>query len=126
MNTVLEVTGLTKNFGLCKALQGVDMSLAAGQIIGLLGPNASGKTTLLKIAAGLMPPSAGSISYYKNAAPGPAARKTIGFCPDTLNYPKWMKVRNAFTFYREMYSDYSQDRANELVRILELDDIQNM
>ncbi|MDR0465029.1 MAG: ABC transporter ATP-binding protein [Treponema sp.] len=122
---VLEITGLEKNFGNCDALQGVDMIIPAGQITGLLGPNASGKTTLLKTIAGLLQPTAGKIKYFQNAAHGPQSRKTVSFCPDTLAFPQWMKVRDAFTFYREMYSDYSQSRADELIRILELQNIQN-
>jgi ABC-2 type transport system ATP-binding protein len=40
-------------------------------------------------------------------------------------FPRWMRVRDAFTFYREMYDDYSQKRADELIRILELQGIEN-
>ena len=120
MENILDITGLEKHFKGCEALRGVDMSIPAGQIVGLLGPNASGKTTLLKTVAGLLQPTAGRIGYYGNAAPGPDARKTIGFCPDALVFPRWMRVRDAFTFYNEMYEYYSQARADELMRILEL------
>jgi len=126
MGAVLEINGLKKQFGSCHALQGVDMSIPAGQIVGLLGPNASGKTTLLKIIAGILHPTDGLINYYGNAATGPEARKTIGFCPDTMTFPNWMRISDAFKFYSEMYNDYLQERANELMRILELDKIQNM
>ena len=125
MQTILEISGLKKQFYKCEALCGVDMSIPEGQIIGLLGPNASGKTTLLKIAAGLLQPSAGQIRYCENIQPGPDARKTIGFCPDAMAFPRWMKVHEAFTFFQEMYNDYSQSRADELMRILELQNIQD-
>ena len=122
--TILEVKGLEKQFWGCQALSGVDMSIMGGQIAGLLGPNASGKTTLLKTIAGLLQPTAGRISYNGNAA-GPDARKTVGFCPDAMAFPRWMRGRDAFSFYREMYEDYSQDRANEIMRILELESVLN-
>jgi len=125
MQTILEISGLKKQFYKCEALRGVDMSIPAGQIIGLLGPNASGKTTLLKTAAGLLQPSAGELRYCENISPGPDARKAIGFCPDAMGFPRWMKVRGAFAFYQEMYDDYSQSRADELMRILELQNIQD-
>jgi len=125
MQTILEISGLKKQFYKCEALRGVDMSIPSGQIVGLLGPNASGKTTLLKIAAGLLQPSDGQVHYYENAAPGPDARKTIAFCPDAMVFPRWMKIRDAFTFFQEMYDDYSQPRADELMRILELENIQD-
>jgi ABC-2 type transport system ATP-binding protein len=125
MQALLEITGLKKQFYTREALCGVDMSIPPGQIVGLLGPNASGKTTLLKIAAGLLQPSAGQVRYYENTPAGPEARKTIGFCPDAMVFPRWMKVRDAFTFFQEMYDDYSQSRADELMRILELQHVQN-
>jgi len=125
METVLEIDNLEKSYGGCEALRGVDMSISSGQIVGLLGPNASGKTTLLKIMAGLLQPTKGAIRYHNNTAPGPQARKTIGFCPDTLSFQQWMKVRDAFTFFREMYDDYKQERADELMRILELQNIKD-
>jgi len=120
---VLQIDSLEKNFIGCQALQGVDLTIPAGQIAGLLGPNASGKTTLLKAIAGLLQPTAGTIHYYGNAAYGPQARETISFCPDTLVFPQWMKVNDAFAFYREMYRDYSQPRAGELMRILQLENV---
>ena len=125
MTTVLDVIGVEKQFQGCHALRGVDMAIPAGHIVGLLGPNASGKTTLLKVIAGLLQPTAGEVRYFGNAQAGPDARKTIGFCPDTMTFPNWMKVRDAFTFYREMYPDYSQSRADELIRILELQSVFN-
>jgi len=125
MKPILEVSGLEKRFIGCDALRGVDMSIPAGQIVGLLGPNASGKTTLLKTIAGLLQPTAGQVRYYEDAQPGPDARMTIGFCPDVMTFPNWMRVGDAFTFYREMYPDYSQTRADELTGILELQSAQN-
>jgi len=125
MQTICEISGLKKQFFKCEALRGVDMSIPAGQIVGLLGPNASGKTTLLKIAAGLLQPSAGQLRYFGNAPAGPEARKTVGFCPDAMEFPRWMRVRDAFAFYQEMYDDYSSFRAHELMRILELQNIQD-
>jgi len=125
MKPVLEIIGLEKHFLGCEALRGVDMTIPAGQIVGLLGPNASGKTTLLKTVAGLLQPTAGQVRYYEGAAPGLQARKTISFCPDAMTFPRWMRVRDAFIFYRDMYADYSQSRADELMRILELNGVQD-
>ena len=126
MKRLLELSGVEKRFLDCDALRGVDMTIPAGQIIGLLGPNASGKTTLLKIAAGLLQPTAGSIRYCEDTAPGPEARSAIGFCPDTMAFPRWMRARDAFGFYKDMYPDYSQARADRLIDILELGGVVNM
>ena len=125
MNPLLEVIGLEKQFPGCRALTGVDMTIPQGHIVGLLGPNSSGKTTLLKTIAGLLVPSAGQIRYYEDAVPGTQTRAMIGFCPDTMTFPRWMRVSNAFKFFEEMYPDYSEERADELCNILELKNVWN-
>jgi len=125
MNPILEIAGVEKQFLGCHALQGVDMTINPDQTVGLLGPNASGKTTLLKIITGLQQPTAGTVIYHNNALPGSDARSTIAFCPDTLVFPRWMKVKDAFAFYRDMYPDYSQARADELIKTLGLTDYIN-
>ncbi len=58
---LIEVRGLNKNFGSIPALAGVDLELAGGQVIGLLGENGCGKTTLLKVLAGVMQDYAGHV-----------------------------------------------------------------
>ena len=123
MKPILEVAGLEKHFRGCEALRGIDMAIYPGQIVGLLGPNASGKTTLLKTVAGLLQPSSGTVRYHEGAESGPEARQTMGFCPDAMVFPRWMRVRDAFKFYEDMYPDYSQGRANEIMSILELEGV---
>jgi len=62
---------------------------------------------------------------YSTAVQGPETRATIGFCPDYLKFPNWMKVRDVFTFYKDMYPDFSQERADELISLLELKAFEN-
>jgi len=125
LEPILKLDGITKQFVGCRALQGVNMTIEQGQIVGLLGPNASGKTTLMKIIAGLLQPTTGTRQYYYSVEPGLEARKKVSFCPDTMVFPNWMKVQDVFTFYEDMYPDYSQERANELINILELYEVRN-
>jgi ABC-2 type transport system ATP-binding protein len=122
MKPLLEVRGLEKHFGSTRALSGASMSILPGQISGLLGPNASGKTTLLKTMAGLLRPAAGEVIFPNGASAGAEARGRVSFCPDGMIFPRWMSVKDAFAFYRAMYPDYSQARADELIRILDLTD----
>ncbi len=58
---VLQLRGIAKHFGAIEALKGVDMTLRAGEVLGLMGDNGAGKSTLVKIIAGNFPPSAGEI-----------------------------------------------------------------
>ena len=60
--SLLEVHGITKSFGSLMAVNGVDLSLEQGEILGIIGPNGAGKSTLFNVIAGLERPTAGSVS----------------------------------------------------------------
>lgn len=120
MELLMQTKKIEKRFGRLPVLQGVDMDIPTGKIIGLLGPNSSGKTTLLKTIAGLLQPSGGSIDYPGGAKRGPEAKKSISFLPEQLSFPNWMRVKDAFQYYRDVYPDFSDDRAEMLSQLLEL------
>ena len=60
---VLQVEGLTKNFGGLRAVDGVDLTVESGEILGLIGPNGAGKTTLFNLISGTIKPSAGKVTF---------------------------------------------------------------
>jgi ABC-2 type transport system ATP-binding protein len=76
----IQVRGLEKHFGSVRALDGVDLDVPAGSVLGLLGPNGAGKTTLVSILATLFPPSGGTATIFGiDVARDPAAvREVIG------------------------------------------------
>lgn len=76
MSPLLEVTGLTKQFGGLTAVNGVSFSVVPGEIAALLGPNGSGKTTLLNMISGALSPSAGTIAL--------AGEKISGLTPNRI------------------------------------------
>ncbi len=61
MSTVLEITDIRKTFGGLKAVDGLGLTIRAGEVVGLLGPNGSGKTTLMNLISGALKPTEGSI-----------------------------------------------------------------
>ncbi len=75
---LLVCSGLTKRFGRKEALKNVNLRLEGGKIIGLLGPNGSGKTTFIKLVNGLLMPDAGSI-LIDGQAPGVYSKSIISF-----------------------------------------------
>ena len=66
---LVEVTGVEKRFGTTRALRGVDLSLDAGQCLGLVGRNGAGKSTLVSILSGLSEPDAGTVRFGGEPAP---------------------------------------------------------
>lgn len=117
---LLKISGLCKRFGSKRVIDGLNMSIPKGKIVGLLGPNGAGKTTLMKTIACLLPPDAGEIEYPENARRGPESKRVVAFLPDKLEFPGWMKVQDAFDFYQKMYPDYDSAKAAEMQNILGL------
>jgi ABC-2 type transport system ATP-binding protein len=117
---VMRVEGIVKRYPGCAALTGASLEVGEGRITGLLGPNGSGKTTLLKIMAGLLAPDEGTVEWPGGAVAGVAAKARVSFLPDRLPLPAWMKVKDAFAYWKDMYPDYDAARARGVADLLEL------
>jgi ABC-type multidrug transport system ATPase subunit len=92
--TVLKIEGLSKNYKNVQALKGLSITVEAGMVFGILGPNGSGKTTTLGILLGVLNPSSGSFSWFNNGSKD-ANRKRIGALLETPNfYPYLSAVKN--------------------------------
>ncbi len=74
--SLLEVRGITKSFGSLMAVNGVDLALEEGEILGIIGPNGAGKSTLFNVIAGLERPTAGRVTYR--------GRSIAGLSPDAV------------------------------------------
>jgi ABC-2 type transport system ATP-binding protein len=90
MTAVVEATGLGKRYGRRWALEDCTLAIPAGRVVGLVGPNGAGKTTLLQLAAGLLAPTAGTISVLGGHPVGaPAQLSRVGFvAQDTPTYAR--------------------------------------
>ena len=94
----------SKRFGDDVAVDGLSMRIARGEAVALLGPNGSGKTTTLKMAAGLIRPSDGVVTVGEPPlAPWtPAARRAISFLPQRVAFPEALSGREVVEFYRRL------------------------
>ncbi len=117
---LVKCTGLTRYFGEVKALDNVDLTLEPGKIVGLLGPNGSGKTTFIKILNGLLQPTAGSVLIDGNA-PGVESKSIISFLPDRGYFPEWACVGDMVDLFTDFYADFDRNKANEMCRALGLE-----
>ena len=121
--TALAAAGLRKRYGQVVALDGVDLEVAPGEVLGLVGPNGAGKSTLLAAVAGLTTPDAGSVRVYGADGGSDRARALIGLAPQELAvYPTLTVERNLVFFARlaGMGAAAARRRCAELAEALEL------
>ena len=119
-NAVLKATGLTKNYGGTRALDGLELELPQGKIVGLLGPNGSGKTTFLKIAAGLLTPSAGELTICGREI-GPETKAVVSYLPDKTYLNRQQRITEILEFFQDFYRDFDRERAENMLSALRID-----
>jgi ABC-2 type transport system ATP-binding protein len=97
---MITVRGLTKYYGSLPAIQDVSFDVAAGEVLGFLGPNAAGKTTTMRILTGYMPPSGGKavVAGYDVVEHSLEARRHIGYLPESVALYPEMSVRAYLEF----------------------------
>jgi ABC-2 type transport system ATP-binding protein len=85
----LHAVGLRKTYRAAVALDGVDLRVAPGELVGLLGPNGAGKSTLTKIACGLVRPTAGHVEVLGHRGGSTGARARTGYLAELFRFPGW-------------------------------------
>ncbi|MBR7133057.1 MAG: ABC transporter ATP-binding protein [Clostridia bacterium] len=119
MSVLLKCENLVKQYGNLTALNGINLSLESGKIVGLLGPNGSGKTTFIKMVNGLLSPTAGSITINGNH-PGTETKKQVAYLPDNSYLNSWMSVRQIVEFFTDFYDDFRPDLAYAMFSQLDI------
>ena len=111
---LVEVVGLTKSYRATTALRDYNLSLEAGHIVGLMGPNGCGKTTLLKILAGVLSDYEGTVTIDGHS-PGVATKEIVSYLPDAdyLN-PEWTAA-DAIRIYSTFFADFDAVKAASMV-----------
>lgn len=118
MNLV-EFKNVNKNFGSKIALQNINLKIEKGKIYGLLGPNGSGKTTIIKLINDLLTQSNGEI-LINNKKPGIESKKIISYLPERTYLNMNIKVSELLNFFEDFYEDFDKEKAIELLEKLDI------
>ncbi len=115
----LELAGVSKRYGIRRALDGVDLRVAPGSALGLLGPNGAGKTTALRLLLGFAKPSAGSVRLQGLAPTDPASRRGVAYLPERLRMPGRMRVRAFLRLQATLAGLEGAERERDIAAVLE-------
>ncbi len=119
MSEILYCKGLTKRYGNVLALDNVDLTLESGKIVGLLGPNGSGKTTIIKIINGLLTPNKGTVTVCGEKI-GPKTKAMVAYLPDSIYLSSWMTVKQIVSYFQDFYGDFRPELAYEMLEKLDI------
>ena len=117
---LLEVKNLNKTFDNKEILKDVNFSIPNGKIVGLLGKNGAGKTTIIKLINDLLTPTSGEILVNgKNI--GVESKKVISYLPERTYLNKQMRVSEVIDYFSDFYDNFDAEKAKKLLKDLDLD-----
>jgi Cu-processing system ATP-binding protein len=101
---MISYRAFAKRFGTLQAVEAFSLEVARGEVVALLGPNGSGKTTTLKAAAGLILPTSGEVLLGEPPRPAyePAARRVLSYLPQKVSFPDALTGHEVVEFYRQL------------------------
>ncbi|WP_313236519.1 ABC transporter ATP-binding protein [Sporosarcina ureae] len=114
---MIELQGVSKYYRSKRALNGVSLTLPRGKVIGLVGENGSGKTTMLKMLAGILIPTTGFAILDNNKITRRVA-SSVAYMPDTDLFYPYFTVKQLFEFYDSQYEDFNMKKAQEIAEYL--------
>jgi len=109
-----------KGAGNYLAVYHINLQIPRGRIIGLLGPNGCGKTTLIKMINGLLTPTSGSV-LINGMAPGVETKKIISYLPERTYLQNNMRVEEMIAYFKDFYEDFREERAYNMLSSLGID-----
>lgn len=122
MGVLVECRNLTKCYQNNRpVIDNLNLTIESGHIIGLLGPNGSGKTTIIKMINGLLRPTSGEV-LIEGQTPNPSTKAIISYLPERTYLEAQKTVADIIDFFTDFYSDFRPDRAKEMLSALKIDE----
>lgn len=119
MDILIECKNLSKSYGRKMALHDFNLNLERGRIIGVLGPNGSGKTTFIKILSGILSRNTGEITIDGRQI-GIESKKVVSYLPERTYFSPSMKVQETIAFFEDFYSDFKREKACDMLQKLNI------
>lgn len=120
MKHLVECKNVSKSYGKKAVLKDFNLTVDRGKIVGLLGRNGMGKSTIIKLLSGLLTPDKGEILIDGHPV-DIESKKIISYLPERTYLDKSMTIKETFTFFEEFYEDFKLDKALRLIEDLNLD-----
>lgn len=122
---LVKFINVNKQFGNKKILKDINLTIPKGRIIGLLGKNGTGKSTLIKLINDLLTPTSGEI-LVNGKRVGVESKKIISYLPERTYLDKSMTVDQVIAYFKDFYKDFSETKARKLLKDLDLDTTQKL
>src|SRR5512136_1570005 len=125
---MIEVEGLTKDYGSRRAINNLTFQAESGEILGFLGPNGAGKTTTMRILSGYMPPTMGvaRVAGYDVVDQSLEVRKRVGYLPETVPLYPDMTVFDYLKYMGDLrHIKNVEDRVDDVLEIVSMDERSN-
>ncbi len=119
MSAIISVKNLSKSYGSHQVLKNVSFDFEEGQIIGLLGPNGSGKTSLIKILTGLIHDYQGEV-LIEGKKPGKVTKAMVAYLPEKTYLADWMRCIDAIDYMADFYADFDRAKAINMMNTFNL------
>lgn len=119
--SLVEFKNVNKYFDNKHVLKDVSFKIEKGKIVGLLGKNGMGKTTIIKLINDLLTPTTGDV-LFNNKKISVESKKRISFLPERSYLDKSMTIHEVFTFFMDFYEDFNIEKARRLLDDLDLDE----
>ncbi len=118
--SLIKCEGLVKKYGNMTALSDFSIEIPEGRIIGILGPNGSGKTTFIKSLCGILRPEAGTIRIDGKEV-GIESKKVVSYLPERPYFSSAVRVKDTLDFFEDFYGDFDRKTALHMLSTLQID-----